>query len=82
MALLADADRVACWAELMREAMGDMPITKTQFRAVVDACDGYIDGNAAAMNTAIPQPQRAALSQSQKARIFAAVMLKRYAKGV
>lgn len=82
MALLSDTDRRDCWAELMREALGDLPITKPQLRAVVDACDGYIDGAATAMNTAIPQPQRGVLTAAQKARIYAVVMLKRYLKGV
>lgn len=81
MAVLADADRNTLHAELMREALGDMAITKPQFRAIVDALDDFFNTNAAAINTAIPQPQRGLLTTPQKARIAAAVLLRRYVKG-
>lgn len=81
MAVPANADRDTLHAELMREALGDMAITKPQFRAVVDALDDFFNTNAAAINTAIPQPQRGLLTAPQKARIAAAVLLRRYVKG-
>lgn len=81
MAVLADADRADLHAELMREALGDIGITKAQFRAVVDALDDWFSTNAGTINAAIPTPQRTLLSTSQKARIAAAVLLRRYTKG-
>ncbi len=82
MAVLTNLARATLHAEIMREALGDISINKTQLRAVVDALDDYFNANAAAMNTAIPQPQRGSLTTSQKARIAAAVLLRRYVDGV
>jgi hypothetical protein len=78
MAVLSDALRRELWAEFMqvnREALG---ITKADLRAAVDAIDTWLDSNAAALNTAIPQPARGALAAAQKARLLALVALKRY----
>lgn len=81
MAVLSDPDRAALFADLMREALGDMGVTKPQLRAVVDALDDFFTTNASAINSAIPTPQRTLLTTPQKARIAAAVLLKRYDKG-
>ena len=85
MAALADADRAAVNKEfqelisLARETFGAM--TKAELRAAVDAIDNWIVSNAAAFNTAIPQPARAALTVSQKARLFSLIVYKRYITG-
>lgn len=50
---------------------------KTDLRAVFNAADDWFDANAAAMNLAIPLPQRTELTAAQKARIFSDVMTKR-----
>jgi hypothetical protein len=82
MPALADADRVECWADLMRRAdVGSVSLTKAELRAVVNALDDWVVTNAAALNTAIPQPGRGALTTAQKALILSAVVLKRYEKG-
>lgn len=86
MAILTDQDRIAVWKEFQgdlsnaREPLG--AITKTELRAAVDAIDQWVSDNAAAMNTAIPQPARGILTAPQKARLLAAIVRRRYGAGV
>jgi hypothetical protein len=73
MAALPDPERVAAWAEIMRElstARVPISITKQELRAVFDAADDWVDANAAAYNAALPQPGRSALSAAVKRRIL------------
>lgn len=85
MAQMSDADRAACNAEYMRElsnareALGG--VTKADLRAAVNGLDAYLDANAAAINNAIPQPARAALTTAQKARLLMFVVARRYLTG-
>lgn len=81
MAVLADADRKEVWAEFMRAPDGTLALTKAELRAAVDALDNYFNTNAAAINTAIPQPARGALSTAQKAKLAKVVLAQRYIKG-
>lgn len=82
MAVLSDALRAAIWRGLMRwlsdrrEGVG--AITKADLRAAIDAVDEWVDANASALNTAIPQPARAQLTAAQKALLLAIVALVRY----
>lgn len=81
MAVLPDNDRQALWADLMSElsaARQSVSITKADLRAAVDAADAWADSNAAAYNTAIPQPARGALTAQQKARILLFVIRRRF----
>lgn len=77
MAVLSDADRIAVWAEAMRqgEALG---LTKADLRAAVNAIDAWADTNAGAFNTAIPQPARTALTARQKALLLMMVIRRRW----
>mgnify|MGYP003655848772 CR=1 FL=1 len=82
MAVLAEADRKEIWAEFMRQPDGVIAgLTKAELRAAVDALDDYFNTNAAAINTAIPQPARGALTTVQKAKLAKAVLTQRYIKG-
>lgn len=84
MAVLADADRSEVWAEYMREMSGNAeatPLTKADLRAAVNALDDFLGGNATAINNAIPQPARGALTTAQKARLLVYVIRQRYIKG-
>ena len=78
MAVLIDADRIALWAQWMRLNTEACSITKVDLRAAVNALDDFMETNAAAINTAIPQPARGALSTAQKARLLAYVVNKRW----
>lgn len=81
MAVLSDTDRATVWAKFMREASasGDaLPLLKADLRAAFDAIDTFLDTNAAAINGAIPQPARGALTTKQKALILVDVVLQRY----
>lgn len=78
MAVLSDADRLAVWAQWMRENTEACGITKPDLRAAVDALDVFLDTNATAINTAIPLPARTTLTTAQKARLLAYVTLKRW----
>lgn len=63
-----------------RESFG--ALTKAQKQAAIDAVDQYLSDNASAFNTAIPQPARAHLSTTQKARLLIHVVRQRYLAGV
>jgi len=62
----------------MRANTEDCGITKVDLRAAVDALDSFLDTNAAAINSAIPQPARGSLTTAQKARLLALVTLRRF----
>lgn len=85
MAALATQDRIDLWSELMAELSRDREtvsgVTKADLRAAVDALDDWLNTNAATINAAIPQPARANLTTSQKARLLARVIYKRFVKG-
>lgn len=88
MAVLSNQDRADIFASVMRkERILAQPLdfagslSKADLRAAVDAIDQWISDNAAAFNSAIPQPARGALSAAQKASIFSAVVAKRFEKG-
>lgn len=85
MAALATQDRIDLWSELMAELSRDREtvsgVTKADLRAAVDALDDWFNTNAATINAAIPQPARANLTTSQKARLLARVIYKRFVKG-
>ena len=82
MAVLSDPDRVTVWAKFMqdtsaaRETFGAM--SKVDLRAAVNAIDVWVDANAAAFNSAIPQPARGVLTAKQKAWLLMAVVNKRF----
>jgi hypothetical protein len=81
MAVLPDADRVALWAEFMRDQSASrtpMGLTKADLRAAVDAADAWADSNAASFNTALPQPARNALTAKQKALLLMVVLRRRW----
>ena len=85
MAVLPDADRALAHAETMRKYSADaLPcsIVKADLRAAVNAIDQYLSDNAAAINSAIPQPARGALSTVEKALILMFVIERRYLSGV
>jgi hypothetical protein len=78
MAVLVDADRIAVWAQWMHLNTEDCSCAKADVRAAVDALDTFMDTNAAAINSAIPQPARGALTTAQKARLLAYVVIRRW----
>ena len=81
MAALSTADRIECRGEYLRTEATAIGLTKAEIQAAVDALDQWFSDNASTINTAIPQPARGALSTSQKARLIAAILYKRYVKG-
>lgn len=81
MAELTSEQRRQVNAALMRtfSAFSEpIPVTKTDLRAAVDGLDTFLNNNGAAINSAIPQPARGALSTGQKAIVFTAVQIARY----
>ena len=84
MATLADGARLEVWAELMRKWSADgqaVGVTKPDLRAAVNAVDDFMHANASAINNAIPQPARAALTTQQKAILLQFVVQRRYLDG-
>lgn len=81
MAKLIAAKRRAIWQRLMEEASADhevLQLTKTEYRAAVDAIDTWIDNNADAFNASLSPEARANLLPRQKARLFFAVAEARF----
>lgn len=80
MALLDEPSRVEVWRDIMRDAaVGTFgSLTKAELRAAVDAVDAWADANAAAYNSAIPQPARGVLTAKQKALLLMYVAAKRH----
>ena len=81
MAVLSSENRAEIHAEWMRLNDEAISITKADLRAAVDALDAFLEANAVAVNNAIPQPARGALSQRQKAWILARVIERRFKVG-
>jgi len=52
-------------------------MTKADVRAAVNACDDFIDTNAAAFNTALPTAARTNLTAQQKLLLFCYVAMRR-----
>jgi hypothetical protein len=85
MAVLPDADRFAVWRDVQAETPAGETygaLTKGDLRAVVDAVDTWVNANASAFNSAIPEPGRTQLTAKQKARILMYVVSKRFDVGV
>lgn len=84
MAVLPDSDRIAVWAEIMRDLSlrhDPVSIVKSDLRAAVNALDDFMNTNATAINNALPAPAKAGLTTQQKALILMYVISKRYEVG-
>lgn len=57
----------------MSRTFENVTITKADLQAAINALDDFLEADADALNTAIPQPAREALTVSQKAKLLAAV---------
>lgn len=84
MAVLSDPNRASLLAEFSSELSSlreSCTVSRADLRAAVNALDDYLNTNAAAINTAIPQPARANLTTVQKARLLSYVIRFRYING-
>lgn len=84
MAVLSDAVRFQTWAEVMQSFSNtrqEIGITKAELRAAIDALDTFMNANASAINSAIPQPARSSLTASQKALLLMYVIQHRWVEG-
>jgi hypothetical protein len=61
----------------MRDNAEPAAFTKADLRAALDATDDWIDDNAAAFNSALPQPFRSQASATQKTLLFCYVAMRR-----
>ena len=77
MAVMPEADRAQCMAQFIRDQKEAMGLTKAELRAALDATDAWIDSNATAFNSALPQPARGTLSATQKTLLFCYVAMRR-----
>ena len=82
MAVLSENDRRATWAEFMYDkaiADGSLgALLKGDLKAAVDDMDTFLSTNETAINNAIPQPARSALTTKQKALLLMYVVARRY----
>lgn len=76
MALLDAANRLITAAHYMR-LIFTPTLTKLDVRAAINATDDWADANAAAFNSALPQPFRATATLEQKTAVLAYVILRR-----
>ena len=84
MAVLSDTERAALHAELMSACSRDrdeVPISKAELRAAIDAADAWAEANKTSYNTALPAAAKANLTPAEKARLLAYVLLRRYERG-
>lgn len=85
MAELTLQKRRELWSELMQVLSSDgetISITKAELLDAVNALDTWFNTNAATLNTVIPQPARASLSTSQKARMLMFILKYRFVEGL
>lgn len=85
MTALTAPDRITGYQEYLRLRNAErdsIECTKANVKAAFDALDDFFNTNATAINTAIPQPARGALTTPQKARLAIAVLERRYLSGV
>lgn len=83
MAVLSqgEKDRVARW--IQRDSnLGQVTFTKPDLIAAIADLDTFLENNATAINTALPQPFRGAATQAQKAMLLCYVVLRRYGGSV
>lgn len=81
MAVLGDNDRVTLVQKFAQDMSGTrtaVSIVKADMRAAVNAIDDWVQANASAFNTAIPQPARGALTTQQKAKLLWYVVQRRF----
>lgn len=85
MTVLSDPDRALVSAAFQTDASNTREavsgLLKADLLAAVNALDAFLNTNAGAINTAIPQPARSALSTPQKARLLMFVIQRRYITG-
>jgi hypothetical protein len=74
----ASADVAAALSELREPVTG---LTKADIVAAAGGLDDWLVANTAAVNAAIPQPARGALTAAQKARLLEAVVRRRFITG-
>lgn len=70
MAVLNEADRAERAAEIQRRISAlsqTTTLSKAQWRVLIDAADTFCNDNAAAYNSAIPQPTRGIATAAEKA---------------
>jgi len=65
-------------AAKLLDAAGTVTLTKDDLVAAVGGLDDFLEANAAAINQAIPQPARGALTAPQKAALLSFVAMRRY----
>jgi len=81
MAALNASDRDLVRQRIARDLSStfeSIGVTIADLLAAVEATDAWVDANAAAYNAALPQPARSVLTAKQKARLIAAVVLRRW----
>ena len=82
MPIMSDGDRQSCFVDFMRsEGAAFGAVLKAELRAAIDAADQWASDNANSYNSALPLPARTVLTASQKARLLAWVILKRWNVG-
>jgi hypothetical protein len=82
MAELTTEQRGALKDKAIRNVIGMTGLLKADIAAAANGLDTYIHSNAVAINNAIPQPARSALTTAQKSKLLTLVLQARYEGGL
>ncbi len=74
---LSETDRLATWAQWMRDNLEVTAFGKSALRAAVDATDDWIEVNKGSYNAALPTSFRTDASLTQKTLLFCYVAMRR-----
>ena len=77
--------RQQIWRGLMRYLSRNqtvIPVTKPELQAAINALDTWVDANAAAINTALPEPFKSAADNDLKALLLVVVVAARHNVGI
>lgn len=66
------------FGRVLSEGRTPFNLSRPDLDAAISAIDNWIEANAAAFNTAIPQPARGVLTSGQKMQLFYLVAQARY----
>ena len=82
MAAMSDAERFACWAQIMRNeaAPGGGAITKPDLRAAVNAADDWVDAQTTLYNAVLPNPFKSLATAEEKAMLLMYVVARRFGR--
>jgi len=75
---LDETSRLKVWVRGMKEKVVPGNLSKTEFRAAVNAADDWVDSSQSAFNAALPVEFKTSATVTQKAALLALILIERY----